>query len=178
MGQSTRSNRAFQHEPDVSCILGIPQVHGRCPVGRENHRRSSCCGSPARWLEHHFAPPHSSCRGIFVGRIGAPLRSDDRRQRQPVDGHRRYPMKTAIPLPQKHCRGRFSGNSLSGERNDLFRLACRTISSPGFHQLAPLVKQITAPVCSFGFVLDHMRQRGLTNLIAEISTLGRPIAEG
>src|SRR5262245_3217131 len=55
-----------------------------------------------------------------------------------------------------------------------FRLAIR---SPCRHQLAPLLKQIAAPVCRFGLVLYRVGKGHLANLMREGRCLTSPISE-
>jgi hypothetical protein len=47
--------------------------------------------------------------------------------------------------------------------------------SPSFHQLAPLLEEITTTICRVHFVLDRMSQRRLEDLAWEVGLRSGPI---
>jgi hypothetical protein len=63
------------------------------------------------------------------------------------------------------------------ERHDLGGLCRHAISRPCFHELAPLLKKVAAPVGCFYLVGDRMSQRSLTYFTRKIGAFGRPIAK-
>ena len=53
-----------------------------------------------------------------------------------------------------------------------------TKSRPRFHQLAPLLKEIAAPISRFDSIGDLVRKRFLGDLARGVRLLGCPIAKG
>ena len=90
-------------------------------------------------------------------------------------------------LPNHHTFGLAAGNgyprSTASSRNAPQRhhrcvsLRLRAIVRPCLHELAPLLKEIAAPVCGLDCAPDRMRQRLLDHVVRVARALGCPIAK-
>src|SRR5262249_16808278 len=52
------------------------------------------------------------------------------------------------------------------------------IARPRLHQRAPLPEQAAASICRLSLILDHVRQRGLAEIVVEVCFLPGPVLEG
>ena len=109
---------------------------------------------------------------------GARAFTGRRRVRSVVGRRLKASTKSRLSALQGAETGHRNSIALSpAERHDLAGLWRNAVSGPCFHELAPLLKKVAAPVSPFYLVGDRMSQGSLTYFTRKIRAFSRPIAK-